>query len=59
MKKLQIISKIVLALSLIGFILFRYVLSVSDWTVRVVGILLLISIFTTVFSSVRTKNSKK
>lgn len=59
MKKLQIISIVVLALSAVGFILWRFAVPFPDWLVRVVGILMLISIFTTVFSTVKIVMSKK
>lgn len=59
MKKLQIISTIVLVITIIGVIFWRFVVPFPDWTVRVVGILMLVSIFTTVFSTVKIAISKK
>jgi len=37
----------------------RFVVPFSDWLVRVFGILLLISIFTTVFSTVKMSATKE
>ena len=53
MKQLQITSLIMLILGIVGLILFRFVLIVPDWAFRTTGILLLISISTTTFSSVK------
>ena len=53
MKRLQIVSRIILVIGIICFLLFRFALSVPDWSVRISGIILLISIFVLVFSSVR------
>ena len=59
MKKLQIISIIVLGVTLLGFIVWRFVVPLPDWLVRVVGILMLASIFTTVFSTMKIAAAKK
>lgn len=53
MKQLQVSSMIVLVLGMICFLLGVFVLSVPDWFKRVNGIVLMISVFALVFSSVR------
>ncbi len=53
MKKFHIVSLILLSVSLIGFVLWRFVVPFPDWLVRVNGLLMLAAIFTTSFSSVR------
>ena len=58
MGKLRIVSIIILFISILGLILWRFV-QFPDWLVRVNGILMLISVFTTVFSSVKIAMSKK
>lgn len=60
MKKLQLISWILLAISFGTFLVWRFVLPLPDWCMRAAGILMLVTIFTSVFSSVRlslTKNN--
>ena len=60
MKKLQLISWILLAISFGTFLVWRFVLPLPDWCMRAAGIVMLITIFTSVFSSVRlhlTKNN--
>jgi len=59
MKKLQVISIIVLILSTAGLMIWRFVVPFPDWLVRVVGVLSLVSIFTTVFSIVKISAAKK
>jgi hypothetical protein len=59
MKQLQIASMIILVIGIISFLLWRFILSIPDWFVRVTGIILLISIFGLVFSFVRLNNNKK
>jgi len=59
MKKLRIVSIIALGLSVAGFLLWRFVLPLPDWFVRVTGVLMLAAIFTAVFSSVKIGMSKK
>lgn len=59
MRKMRIISIIFLIITIIGYILWRFVGLLPDWTVRVFGVLMLISIFTSVFSSVKISMSKK
>ena len=58
MKKLQILSLIVLTITIIGIVLWRFVISLPDWSVRVIGVAMLISIFTTVFSTVKMVQTK-
>ena len=60
MKKLQLISWILLAISFGTFLVWRFMLPLPDWCMRSAGIVMLITIFTSVFSSVRlslTKNN--
>jgi hypothetical protein len=59
MKKLQIISIIVLVITIVGFIMCRFVVPFPDWLVRVVGLLMSTSVFTTVFSMVKIAAVKK
>ena len=58
MKRLQITSMIILIIGIICLLLWRFILSVPDWFVRGTGIIILISIFILVFSSVRLRNMK-
>lgn len=58
MKRLQITSIIILVVGIICFLLFRFVLEVPDWFVRITGIVLAISLFTMSFSSVKLYNDK-
>ncbi|MDD3479527.1 MAG: hypothetical protein PHI42_03985 [Paludibacteraceae bacterium] len=60
MKKLQLISWILLAISFGTFLVWRFLLPLPDWCMRAAGIVMLVTIFTSVFSSVRlslTKNN--
>ena len=60
MKKLQLISWILFAISFGTFLVWRFVLPLPDWCMRAAGIVMLVTIFTSVFSSVRlnlTKNN--
>ena len=59
MKRLQVTSMIILVIGIICFLLWRFILLVPDWVVRVNGIILLISIFAVMFSSVRLYNKKE
>jgi len=59
MKKLKLISIIVLVITVIVLILWRFFVSFPDWSVRVFGIIMLASIFTTIFSTVNIANNKK
>jgi len=59
MKKLRIFGMVTLIVSIIGFILWRFVLPLPDWFMRAVGILMLVSIVTTVFSAVRISLAEK
>jgi len=59
MKILQFGSIIVLIISVIGFILWRFMVPFPDWSVRVIGIFMLISIFSVVFSTVKIAMNKK
>jgi len=60
MKKLQLISWILLAISFGTFLVWRFLFPLPDWCMRAAGIVMLVTIFTSVFSSVRlslTKNN--
>lgn len=59
MKKLQIIGLSILAITIVGFILWRFTVSLPDWFVRVNGVLMLISIFITVFSTTKISMKKQ
>jgi hypothetical protein len=59
MKKFRAISIVVLVLSVISLLLWRAAVSFPDWLVRVVGALAIISLFTSVFSTVKMLISKK
>jgi len=59
MKKLQMISRIVLIISIVGFIVWRFAIPSSDWVMRVIGVLLLVSVFTMVFSTVKINKAGK
>jgi hypothetical protein len=60
MKRLQIISMIILVIGIICILLWLFVLpEPSDWLLRIPGLLILISIFTLVFSTVRINKIKK
>jgi hypothetical protein len=58
MKKLRILSIILLFVSLAGYILWRFVMPFPDWMVRVSGVLMLAAIFMAVFSTVKIKLSR-
>jgi hypothetical protein len=58
MKKFRAISIVVLVLSVISLLLWRAAVSFPDWLVRVVGALAIISLFTSVFSTVKMLISK-
>lgn len=53
MKKLQIVSITVLVITIIGFMVWRLFVPFPDWLIRVDGILMLVSIFTAVFSTIK------
>ncbi len=59
MKKLQIISTLVLIISIASFIIWRFAVPFPDWVVREVGIFMLVSMFMTVFSTVKITAAKK
>lgn len=59
MRRLQLTSKIILVIGIIFFLLSRFTLSVPDWVVRFIGVILLIAIFALTFSSVRLKNNQE
>lgn len=58
MKKLQRISFPIAVLSMLCMIIHFCMFSFPDWTVRVIGVLLLLSMFAMVFSTVRISMSK-
>lgn len=53
------ISVILFFVTVAGFILWRFVVPFPDWLVRVNGVLMLITIFTAVFSTVKITMSKR
>ena len=55
MKKLQLVSLVVLALSILLWTAGRTVLPLPDWAVRLNGVMMLIVMPLLVFSSVRRK----
>jgi len=59
MKQLQVTSLIILIIGIVCLLLWKFILSVPDWFVRVNGIILLLSIFVFVFSSVRLHNNQE
>jgi len=59
MRKLNITSIIISAVTVVGFVLWRFVIAFPDWLVRVLGIFMLVSIFTMVYSTIKIKMSKK
>ena len=58
MKKLQRISFPIVVLTALGLVIHFYMFSFPDWAVRSCGILLLVSMFGMVFSTVRITMSK-
>jgi hypothetical protein len=59
MKKLRIISICVLAAAILCMALWRFAVPVSDWVVRITGVLILVSVFLTTFSTVKTVMTRK
>ncbi|MDD3050624.1 MAG: hypothetical protein PHR06_05705 [Candidatus Cloacimonetes bacterium] len=59
MKKLFIISIVFSAIGLICLAICRFFLPLPDFVMRIIGISLMISIFTLVFSSVRLRCNHK
>jgi uncharacterized membrane protein len=59
MNRLQIGSLIVSVITIICLILGRFAFTFPDWLVRIAGILMLISIFCLVFSTVRLREPRK
>lgn len=55
MKKLQMVSPIVLGLSVILWTVGRMFLPLPDWTVRANGVVMLLAMALLVFASVRLK----
>lgn len=53
MKKVKMISSIVLVISMILLVLWRFVIPFPDWAVRIIGIVMLGSIVTVMYSSVK------
>lgn len=58
MKKLQMISFPIAVLSMLCMFIHFCMFSFPDWAVRVIGVLLLLSMFAMVFSTVRISMSK-
>lgn len=59
MRKLRILSVLLLIVALAGFILWRFVFKLPDWVMRVDGVVMIAAIFTSVFSTVRIKMDGK
>jgi len=59
MKKLQLIGFTILTITIVGFILWHFTVSFPDWLVRVNGVLMLISIFIAVFSTIKISMKKR
>lgn len=59
MKKLQIIGVVILVITIVILILWKFTNSLPDWLVRVNGVLMLISVFITVFSTTKITISKR
>ncbi len=59
MKRLRLASMVILLLSLAVFIVWRFFIPFLDWAVVLNGVLMLVCIFTTVFSTVRIRMSNK
>ena len=59
MKKLQLISLIMLALSISGMAVNAFLTRFPDWAVRAIGVLMLIALFAAVSSSIRIVKEKK
>jgi len=59
MKTIRMISMAVLIVSIAGLMMWRFVVPFPDWVVRVVGVLLLVSTFTAVFSTLKISEEKK
>ena len=53
MKRLRTISIIILCITLVMFVLWRFVVPFPDWLIRVNGVIMTVSIFTAVFSAMR------
>lgn len=59
MKKVRLISIIVLALTVLGMAVNTFITRFPDWAVRATGILMLLALFAVVFSSMRISGSKE
>lgn len=60
MKRLQITSMIILVIGIICTLLWRFVFpEPTDWFLRIIGLFILISIFTLVFSTIRLDKIEK
>lgn len=59
MKKLQIIGAVILIITIMVLILWKFTNSLPDCLVRVNGVLMMISIFITVFSTTKITKSKR
>lgn len=55
MKQLRIASLVMLIIGFMGYLLWRFILDLPDWFMRIAGIITLVSIFTLTFSTVRLK----
>ena len=59
MEKLRITSVVIAVITIVGFVLWRFVIPFPDWLVRVNGVFMLAAIFTGVFSTAKIASSKK
>ncbi len=59
MEKLNYSSLIVLGITVIVMAINVFIVPLSDWTVRIDGIIMLIALFTTVFSTAKMTKDKK
>ena len=59
MKKVKMISSIALVISMILLVLWRLVFPFPDWAVCIIGIVMLGSIVTVMYSSVKVVMGKK
>ena len=58
MKRLQLIGFIIFTITIAGFILWHFTVSFPDWLVRVNGILMLVSVFIVVFTTIKISVKK-
>lgn len=59
MKKLQLLGLIMLIISLAGFILWRFIVTLPDWLIRADMVLMLFAVFITSFSTTKVIMNKR